>query len=230
MIAKLSNYHIKNSISGSSFIKPPFHKVVAISYIDAAIYIDIDQKEEYRILNIKSGGDIAHFEAELIRGFLNYLRAINARLVTFNGRKFDLPVIKYRAMKYNITGEWLYIKGDRWNNYMHRYSLDWHCDLLEVFTDFGASTKVKMSEVAGIYKIPCKLDTDGSKTDSLYDQNQITAIRDYCEQDVVCTYLLYLKYAKYIGKVTNIGYMKSLEDLKKFICIQNKKHLLVFAN
>ena len=66
-------------------------------------------------------------------------------------------------MKYDISAQWLYTRGDKWNNYTHRYSLDWHCDLLEAFTDFNTSTKVKMSEIAGVYGIPCKVDVMGHK-------------------------------------------------------------------
>ena len=51
---KIKQYHIDSSFSGSDFVKPPFHKIVAISYLDATIYTDAEEKEEYQILNIKS--------------------------------------------------------------------------------------------------------------------------------------------------------------------------------
>ena len=165
VLGKIKKYHIDNSFAGSDFVKPPFHKIVAISYLDATIYTDAEEKEEYQILNIKSGGEASSIESELIKGFFNYLEKVDARLITFNGRSFDLPVLKYRAMKYDISAQWLYTRGDKWNNYTHRYSLDWHCDLLEAFTDFNTSTKVKMSEIAGVYGIPCKVDVDGSQVE-----------------------------------------------------------------
>ena len=211
-------------------MKPPFHKVVAVSYLDAVIKVDIEGKEKYEIINIKSGGDIDDKESELVKGFFNYLEKVDARLVTFNGRSFDLPVLKYRAMKYDIRANWLYERGDKWNNYTQRYSIDWHCDLLEAFTDYNASTRIKMSEVAGVYGIPCKVDVDGSQVEELYNKNEIEGIRNYCEQDVLCTYLLYLKYANHTGRITNNGYKKCVDNFREFIITQAKKHYITFIN
>ncbi|EDV18457.1 uncharacterized protein TRIADDRAFT_63023 [Trichoplax adhaerens] len=84
VIAKIKQYHIDNSISGSDFVKPPFHKVVAISYLDAIVHVNVDGKEEYEIMNIKSGGNIEDKESELVKGFFNYLEKLDARLITFN--------------------------------------------------------------------------------------------------------------------------------------------------
>ena len=38
------------------------------------------------------------------------------RLVTYNGRSFDLPVLKYRAMMHGVQASWLHQGGDRFNN------------------------------------------------------------------------------------------------------------------
>ncbi|MBC8225620.1 MAG: 3'-5' exonuclease [Gammaproteobacteria bacterium] len=224
VIAKIKQYHIDNSFSGSDFVKPPFHKVVAISYLDAIVHVNVDGKEEYEIMNIKSGGNIEDKESELVKGFFNYLEKLDARLITFNGRSFDLPVLKYRAMKYDIEANWLYARGDKWNNYTQRYSMDWHCDLLEAFTDYNASTRIKMSEVAGVYGIPCKVDVDGSQVEDLYNRNEIEEIRNYCEQDVLCTYLLYLKYTNHTGRITSRGYKKCIDNLREFVVAQDKEH------
>ena len=65
---------------------------------------------------------------------------------------------------------------------------------------------------ASIYGIPCKVDVDGSQVEKLYNSNKIDNIRNYCEQDVLCTYLLYLKYASHTGRVTNNGYNNCIVD------------------
>lgn len=227
---KIKKYHVESSFSGSDFVKPPFHKIVAISYLDATIYADNERKERYKIFNIKSGGNIDSEEEELVKGFFDYLEKVDARLITFNGRSFDLPVLKYRAIKYNISAKWLYERGDKWNNYTQRYSMDWHCDLLEALTDYNASTRVKMNEVASIYGIPCKVDVDGSQVEELYNNNKVDSIRNYCEQDVLCTYLLYLKYASHTGRITNNGYNNCVDNLKEFIIYQGKEHNISFIN
>ncbi len=108
--------------------------------------------------------------------------------------------------------------------------MDWHCDLLEAITDYNASTRVKMNEVASIYGIPCKIDVDGSQVEELYNNNKVDSIRNYCEQDVLCTYLLYLKYVNHTGRITNNGYNHCVHDLKEFIISQGREHNISFIN
>ena len=228
VLKKIKKYYSKVNSSYNCFFKIPFHKIVAISYLDASIQIDNNNNEKYNIYNIKSGGQENSSEYILVKGFFEYLKKTNARLITFNGRSFDLQVLKYRAMRYDISASWLYNDGDKWNNYMYRYNLDWHCDLLEVLTSFGLSRKIRMSEISSLYSIPCKLDNDGLGVERMFYQNKIKKIRNYCEQDVVSTYLLYLKYILHVGKMLYIDYKECIYNLKKFIVNNNKKHLIKF--
>ena len=77
---KIKKYHVESSFSGSDFVKPPFHKIVAISYLDANIYADNERRERYKIFNIKSGGNIDSEEEELVKGFFDYLEKVDAIL------------------------------------------------------------------------------------------------------------------------------------------------------
>jgi len=42
-------------------------------------------------------------ERELIQDFVDRLLPLGARLVTFNGHTFDLPVLRYRAMMHSVS-------------------------------------------------------------------------------------------------------------------------------
>ena len=212
----------------NNFVKPLFHIPINISYLNGQINIDKHGREEYSIIEIKSASTTINNEKILINRFFSYLKSMTHRLVTFNGRGFDLPVLKYRAMKYNISAQWLHDKTDKWNNYMHRYSEEWHCDLLEVLTDYNASSKIKMSEIASIYNIPCKVGIDGSQVGSLYQENRMSEIQNYCEQDVVCAYLLYLKYVNHTGRITYSTYNTCINELTNLIQVQKKRHLNCF--
>ena len=70
--------------------------------MEAQIIRDGDQ-EKYILGEIRSGGNIDSKEEELIKGFFFHLKKQPPRLVSFNGRSFDLPVLKYRAIKYGVT-------------------------------------------------------------------------------------------------------------------------------
>lgn len=226
---ELEDYHIEIA-NGNPFPRQPFHKVVAISFVEASIERDSKGREFYRLKEVRSGGKEDSSEKELIQGVFKYLSKKTPRIVSYNGRTFDLPVLKYRAMKYNVSAPWLHKSGDKWNNYLQRYSLDWHCDLLEAFSDFGASARCKMNEICSIIGIPGKVGVDGSKVTDLYDKKKVKEIRDYCETDVVNTYLLYLTYQYHSGTITEENFYNMSHDMINYLKKNqdNKKHFKEF--
>lgn len=208
----LTKYHLDLTDQKNSFLRQPFHKVIAISFLEAEILED-GGYEFYNLIDFRSGGDLSSTESELVKGFFSHLKKHPSRLVSFNGRNFDLPVMKYSAMKHGIEAGWLYKSGDKWNNYNQRYSLDWHCDLAEAFSDFGASAKVKMNELCAAFNLPGKIGVDGSMVTDLFDQGKLKEIRDYCETDVLNTYLLYLVYQHHTGSLSTESLKACREDL-----------------
>ncbi|MCE2992523.1 MAG: 3'-5' exonuclease [Candidatus Jidaibacter sp.] len=229
VVQKLEEYHLSITDGKNSFARQLFHKVVAIAFLHAEIAYE-DGGESYRLVDLRAGGKNNFSEEELIKSFFTHLSGLKPRLVTFNGRTFDLPVLKYRAMKYGISAAWLYRDGDKWNNYNSRYSADWHCDLLDVLSDFGASAKVRMNEVCALLDLPGKLDVDGSKVADLYKDGKLNEIRDYCELDVANTYLIYLSYMRHTANISQQSYEQAVQDLylymEKNSC--DKNHYLDF--
>ncbi len=227
LLQELEEYHLKITDGRNAFFRQPFHQVVAISFLEAEIQY-IDNKEFYQLKTIRSGGNSDSGEEAIIKGFFNHLAKINPRLVSFNGKTFDLPVLKYRAMLHGIQAEWLHQSGDKWNNYNSKYSLDWHCDLIDALSDFGSSARVKMNEVCAMLRLPGKLETEGSMVASMYNEGKIEEIRDYCELDVINTYLLYLTYAYHIAKISKDSYNYMLEDLTSFLENSDKNNFNLF--
>ena len=213
---ELTNYHLKITDGKNSFPRQPFHKVVAISFLEAEIIRDCSG-EQYVLQEIRSGGTIDSSEEDLIKGFFSHLKKQPPRLVSFNGKNFDLPVLKYRAIKYGIAAPWLYKLGDKWNNYSQRYALDWHCDLIDAFSDFGASSRVKMDELCVLLRLPGKNNIDGSQVSSLFDAKKIGEIRDYCETDVINTYMLYLHYQHHTGNLSGSNFEAAKEGLINYL-------------
>lgn len=224
----IRDYHLKITDGKNDFLRQPFHKIIAISFAEAEIMRNDDGTESYRLTSIRSGGNEESSEEELLRGFFGYLGKNPPRLVSFNGKNFDLPVIKYRAMKYGIQAPWFYNMGDKWNNYSQKYSLDWHCDLLDAFSDFGSSARIKIKEVCSIFNIPCKYDIDGSQVAEVYDNGGLGRIRDYCEIDVVITYLLYLRFNLHRGVISHNSYNAAEEDMALYLSAESKTHFNEF--
>ena len=205
---ELERYHLEITGGKNSFPRQCFHKVVAISFLRARILRD-GGYESYQIQEIRSGGSLASDEEELVKGFFQYCGRHLPRLISYNGRGFDLPVLKYRAMKYGISGEWLHKGVNKWENYTQRYAKDWHCDLIEVLSDYGASAKARLNEICASVGLPGKTGTDGGDVMALYDAGNVQEIRDYCETDVLNTFLLYLRYALHAGITDFDGYNHS---------------------
>lgn len=224
----LEDYHLDITDGKNAFLRQPFHKVVAISFLEAKIHHD-GKQESYELVTLRTGGKEDSSEEELVKGFFQHLAKIQPRLVSFNGRTFDLPVMKYRAMKYGIAVPFLYHAGDKWNNYTQRYSLDWHCDLLEGLSDFGASARVRLNEVCALLGLPGKIGVDGGDVQGLYDQGKIKEIRDYCETDVLNTYLVYLRFMQHRGTLATRDYEQAYEDVLRWLDKENQPHLQEFV-
>ncbi len=227
----LEQYHLNITNGKNSFPRQPFHKVIAISFLEAQITRE-GQAEQYTLQTLRSGGKEDASEEELIEGFFHYLGKSRARLVSYNGRGFDLPVLKYRAMKYGIDAPWLFKSGDKWNSYQSRYSLDWHCDLIEALSDFGASARCKLNEICSVFGYPGKVGVDGSMVTQMYDDGKIKEIRDYCETDVLNTYLVYLRYMNHCGTLSRIHYNQAISDVVSFLENESasKPHLEEFLH
>lgn len=212
VVAKLTAYHSEITNGQNEFYRQLFHKIVCVSFIAGTIHPLKGGKEKYVIKSIKTGGRNGESEEEILRQIFSYLNKHPSRLISFNGRGFDLPVMQYRAMKYGIDAKWIY--NDGYYNYNHRYSIEKHCDLLDMFSNFGASARVKMAEVAALFKVPCKFNgISGSNVYELFKAGKIEEICNYCEDDVIATYILYLRFMEHSGKLSAEGYNIVIDNL-----------------
>jgi 3'-5' exonuclease len=110
---------------------------------------------------------------------------------------FDLPVITYRAMKHGLQ------LPLRLNNreIKYRYS-DRNIDLVDEFSNYGASSWPKLKHIGLLIGIPFKQIGEGNVVLEMYRNNELHRIEHYCYEDVMATYLvwLYLKYT--VGDLT----------------------------
>ena len=217
----------KEISGGNPFPRQLFHKVVSISILIAKIEKNYDS-EYYKIEKIGTISSLDNTEEQITQKFFKYLCDNIPRIVSYNGKCFDLPVMKYRAMKYGISAKNLFKSGDKWNSYNSRYSLDWHCDLLEALSDFGTSARCKMNEVCSILGIPGKIGVDGSKVASMFDEGKLKEIDDYCETDVLNTYLVYLNYNLLNGTINKDNFLKMNKELKDYMINKNLAHFNEF--
>ena len=130
-VAEVMFSHRRQETDGASdFLQLHLHKIVAISVL-------LSSREE---INVWSLGDVDSGEAEIIKRFFEGIERYTPRIVSWNGRGFDLPVLHYRALFHGVQAARYWETGSddqnfRWNNYLSRYH-NRHTDLMDTLAGY----------------------------------------------------------------------------------------------
>jgi len=206
----LKALELQEEKSGSSFLPIPFHKLISIC---AVITDDYGRFEKVSCIDGKD-------EKELIENFLNFINSKNPKLVSFNGRVFDMPMLLVRAMKYSLSVPAYFevenraLNKSKWDNYRYRYSDRFHVDLMDHIGEFGAVRGLKLDLLCSMMGIPGKYDVSGDQVLELYYKDELQKINEYCQSDVLNTYWLYLKYELLKGNLLKEDYLTNLSIFK----------------
>ena len=199
--------------TGSEFLPVCFHRVVSISAVMA------DGFGRFLRVSTLDGEN----ERDKIAKFLTFIEDFNPRLVSFNGRGFDLPMIMARAMCYDLSAAAYFETNDRdnnkskWENYRSRYDGRFHLDLLDHISDFGAVRGLKLDHICTSVGLPGKYDVHGDQVLQLYYGGEQAKIDEYCRSDVLNTYWLFLKYELLRGKITKDDYLNYIAVMGEFL-------------
>ena len=102
-----------------------WHRVVAISVVHATIERQLNGSERYLVNVLRTGGEADWDEERLLRRFWkDYFPHLKPRLVTWNGKGFDMPVLRARSMIYGIAAGTWFLQGSRWDSYTQRFTPD----------------------------------------------------------------------------------------------------------
>ncbi len=214
------------------FPKVAFHEVVAISYATARIVRHEDGTESYVFERCQSGGEPGWSEAELVRAFWRFFSAGRYRVVSWNGRRFDLPVLRLRAMLHGVeTAAW-YRRGDRWNGYARRFGEDYHADVMQCLSDDGGTLALGLDETSHLLGLPGKVGADGSAVADLVVAGRIGEVRSYCDCDVLGTLALYLRWAHLSGRCTASAHDAAVSDMVRYLDTERaaRPHLGLFLD
>ncbi|SFN90979.1 hypothetical protein SAMN05216386_2161 [Nitrosospira briensis] len=190
---------------GSDFLQLHLQKVVAISCV-------LRDKNDIRVWSL---GNPMDSEAELIRRFFEGIEKYSPQLVSWNGGGFDLPVLHYRSLIHGLQARRYWDMGDddrdfKWNNYLGRYHTR-HLDLMDILALYQPRANVPLDELVKLMGFPGKIGMDGSQVWGAFQNGEIAAIRNYCETDVVNTYLVFLRFQLMRGVFDNEQYQRECE-------------------
>ena len=214
---------IRQQATGSEFLPLYQHRVVAIS-------VALRTRDTFHVWSL---GDRNASEAELIGRFYDGLERYSPDLVSWNGSGFDLPVLHYRALRHGIQAPRYWELGDvdrefRYNNYLSRYH--WrHIDLMDVLSGFQPRAGARLDHIAAMLGFPGKLGMSGDKVWKRWLDGGIDDIRNYCETDVLNTYLIYLRFEFMRGKLDASDLKREMDLVRSSLKALNLPHLDEFA-
>ncbi len=216
-------FTLQRQKSGTEFLPHYLHKVVAISAV-------FRFKDSVKVWSL---GDENSDEKELIKRFFDGIDRYSPVLVSWNGGGFDLPVLHYRALKYGVqaaqywdTGE--LDQGFKWNNYISRYHAR-HTDVMDLLAMYTGRANAPLDHIASMLGFPGKMGMSGAKVWDEFQNGNIKGIRDYCETDVLNTYLVYLKFELMRGHIDDITFNKESNLLRNVLEQSSEEHLQQFA-
>ncbi|MEM8843474.1 MAG: 3'-5' exonuclease [Pseudomonadota bacterium] len=216
--------HLQFQKSGSEFMPLHLQKIVAISTV-------FEKGDQLKVWSL--GGEDAS-EKEIIQRFFQGLEQHTPTLVSWNGAGFDLPVLNYRSLLHGVEApRYWELGGDdssfRYNNYISRFH--WrHTDLMDVLGNYQPRAGAKLDEIATMLGYPGKFGMSGADVWDKYQHGAIEEIRNYCETDVLNTYLVYLHFELIRGHCGPVLLATKIERVKKMLRESEKQHLLEFLN
>jgi 3'-5' exonuclease len=176
---------------GSDFFPLTLHIPISIAIGNVS-----DQYILHSVENL-SGPDYS--EEGLVREFWKRLQAFSGCLVSFNGRRFDFPVLELAAMRWGISAP-RYFDDD--NSPRSRLSLDRHLDLYEYLTNSGeVGLRGGMDLLLKMLGLPGKLTMKGTMVQECFEAGQLEKIHRYCRTDVIQTYFLFLRVELMRGRI-----------------------------
>jgi predicted PolB exonuclease-like 3'-5' exonuclease len=209
--------------AGTEFLSHEQHRVIAISVV-------MRSRDSLKVWSL---GDEGSSEKDLIERFFDGLERYTPDLVSWNGAGFDLPVLHYRSLLHGITAARYWETGDgdasfRYSNYLSRFH--WrHMDLMDILSGFQARGRASLADVACLLGLPGKLGMHGSKVWEVFLQGGIKRIRDYCETDVLNTYLVYLRFELLRGRLTPVEHVNEVARVRSLLEESSAGHLKEFA-
>jgi predicted PolB exonuclease-like 3'-5' exonuclease len=213
---------MRQQATGSDFLPPHQQRIVAIS-------VALRSADAFRVWSL---GDRDADEAELVQRFFDGIERYTPDLVSWNGGGFDLPVLHYRALKHGVQAPTYWELGDtqrdyRYDNYLSRFH--WrHIDLMDVLSGFQLRGRASLDQMAVMLGFPGKLGMSGDKVWDCWLQGGIDDIRNYCETDVLNTYLVFLRFEHMRGNLDGHALQRELQLVRETLESMDVPHLNEF--
>jgi predicted PolB exonuclease-like 3'-5' exonuclease len=200
----------ENSPTGSDFIAYSFQVPVAVCVARVAA--------DFSLQAVACLDTPLYRPREIVKKFwLGLSFYTRTKLVTFNGRSFDLPLLELAAFRYGFPARDYYARG------RNRFNGD--LDLYDWMTNYGAASRGLTGGLNLLAKLlgkPGKMDVSGDQVYDLYRAGRYQEINDYCMFDTLDTYFVFLRTRILTGDITPEQETDLVAKAKKTLAAQTR--------
>ncbi len=133
---------------------------------------------------------------EIVKKFWLGVACYKAKLVTFNGRGFDLPLLELAAFDHGCQAR------DYFYNSRNRYNGN-HIDLFDWLSNYGACRLAGgLNLLAKMLGQHGKMAVAGDQVYRMYRDGKLQEINDYCLCDTLDTYFVFLRTRVLTGDIS----------------------------
>ncbi len=217
-VAEMAFHRRRQASGGSDFLPLHLQRVVAIACA-------LRDRDSFRVWSL--GGPQAD-EGTLLQRFFDGIEKYTPQLVSWNGGGFDLPVLHYRSLLHGVQARRYWDTGEddrdfKFNNYLGRYHTR-HLDLMDVLSMYQARATAPLDQVAQLLGYPGKLGMSGTQVWDAYLRGEIDAIRNYCETDVVNTFLVFLRFQLMRGTLDAQSHASEVQRVRDTLARSEASH------
>jgi 3'-5' exonuclease len=191
-IERAQNEAREKSWTGSDFLPASFQVPVSVCVAKVG--------KNFALLSLQCLGAPDYATRKIVtefwKGLNHYTQKERAKLVSFNGRGFDFPLLELAAFRYGLASPTYYDSARR------RFDSN-AIDLMEWFNNFGAVRhQGGVNLLAKLLGKPGKIDVCGSQVYDLWKEGRLQEINEYCMGDTLDTYFVFLRTCVMRGDLT----------------------------
>jgi predicted PolB exonuclease-like 3'-5' exonuclease len=192
------------SRDGSDFLPVTFQVPVAVCVLRVAA--------DYAPLQITALDAPLFRRDRIVEAFwLGVAHYNRARLVTFNGRGFDMPLLELAAFDRGLPAR-SYFASSR-----NRFQGN-HLDLMDFLSNYGACRMAGgLNMLAKRLGQPGKMGVAGDQVYEMWRDGRLRDINDYCMLDTLDTYFVFLRTRVLLGELTLLDERRLVERARVWI-------------
>ena len=99
---------------------------------------------------------------------------------------------------------------------------------MDVLALYQSRAYAPLDEIAALLGFPGKMGMHGGAVQEAYAAGDIKRIRDYCETDVLNTYLVYLRFLVFKGALDESGHVREEALVRDLLTQSGQPHLSEF--